>query len=286
MADVEQLTGPVAFHAEGPVWSPSWGGLRWVDMFAGDILSTSLDAGDATIARRHVGAIAAALRPRHGGGAVIAVERGFVLEDADGELNPLPELWTDSGLRMNEGACDPDGRFYCGSMAYDKGPGRGTVYRLDTDHATSVVFGGSTISNGLAWSPDGSLAYYIDSATRRVDVFDYTADDGLTGRRRFVEITEGAGDPDGMTVDAQGHLWVALYAGSAVRRYRPDGTLDGVIELPVTNVTACTFAGPDLDQLVITTSREGLPDGSQPEAGSLFGSRPGVTGLPVAAFAG
>jgi sugar lactone lactonase YvrE len=289
MADVEQLTGPVAFHAEGPVWSPSWGGLRWVDMFAGDVLSTSLDGGDGgdgAIARRHVGAIAAALRPRRGGGAVIAVERGFILEDADGELNPLPDLWTDPGLRMNEGACDPDGRFYCGSMAYGKGPGRGTVYRLDSDRTTSVVFGGSTISNGLAWSPDGSLAYYIDSDTRRIDVFDYTTDDGLTGRRTLVEITEGAGDPDGLTVDSQGHLWVALYAGSAVRRYRPDGTLDGVIELPVTKVTACTFAGPDLDQLVITTSREGLPESSQPEAGSLFRSRPGVTGLPVAEFAG
>jgi len=289
MADVEQLTGPVAFHAEGPVWSPSWGGLRWVDMFAGDVLSMDLEGSDdrdGAIGRRHVGAIAAALRPRRGGGAVIAVERGFLLEDADGELTPLPDLWTDPGLRMNEGACDPDGRFYCGSMAYDKGAGRGTVYRLDTDRTTSVVFGGSTISNGLAWSPDGSLAYYIDSDTRRIDVFDYTTDAGLTGRRTLVEITEGAGDPDGMTVDAQGHLWVALYAGSAVRRYRPDGVLDGVIELPVTNVTACTFAGADLDQLVITTSREGLPQGSQPEAGSLFRSRPGVTGLPVAEFAG
>jgi sugar lactone lactonase YvrE len=292
MADVEQLTGPVAFHAEGPVWSPAWGGLRWVDMFAGDVLSMNLDARDRSdyqdgaIARRHVGGIAAALRPRRGGGAVIAVERGFVLEDPDGELNPLPDLWADPGLRMNEGACDPDGRFYCGSMAYGKEPGRGTMYRLDADRTTSVVFGGSTISNGLAWSPDGSLAYYIDSDTRRVDVFDYTADEGLTSRRRFIEITEGAGDPDGMTVDAEGHLWVALYAGSAVRRYRPDGILDGVIELPVSKVTACTFAGTDLRDLVITTSREGLPEGSQPEAGSLFRSRPGVTGLPVAEFAG
>jgi sugar lactone lactonase YvrE len=289
MADVEQLTGPVAFHAEGPVWSPSWGGLRWVDMFAGDVLSMSLDRSDnreGAIARRHVGAIAAALRPRRSGGAVIAVERGFLLEDADGELNPLPDLWSDPGLRMNEGACDPDGRFYCGSMGYGKQPGRGTVYRLDTDQTTSVVFSGSTISNGLAWSPDGSLAYYIDSDTRRIDVFDYTKDDGLTERRMLVEIPDGAGDPDGMTVDAQGHLWVALYAGSAVRRYRPDGVLDGVIQLPVTKVTACTFAGPDLDQLVITTSREGLDEGTQPEAGSLFRTRPGVTGLPVADFAG
>ena len=233
-----------------------------------------------------MGAIAAALRPRRGGGAVIAVERGFILEGPDGGLEPLPDLWSDAGLRMNEGGCDPDGRFYCGSMAYDKAPGRGTVYRLDSDRTVSVVFGGSTISNGLAWSPDGSLAYYIDSATRRVDVFDYTTDGGLTGRRTLVELPDGAGDPDGMTVDAHGHLWVALYAGSAVRRYRPDGTLDGVIELPVTNVTACTFAGADLDQLVITTSREGLPDGAQPQAGSLFRSRPGVTGLPVLEFAG
>jgi sugar lactone lactonase YvrE len=286
MADVEQLTEPVAFHAEGPVWSPSWGGLRWVDMLAGDVLSMDLLSSDTVISRRHVGGIAAALRPRRGGGAVIAVERGFLLEDPDGDLNPLPELWTDPGLRMNEGACDPDGRFYCGSMAYDKGPSRGTVYRLDSDRTTSVIFGGSTISNGLAWSPDGSLAYYIDSGTRRVDVFDYTTDEGLTGRRTLVEIPDGAGDPDGMTVDSEGHLWVALYAGSAVRRYRPDGVLDGVIDLPVTNVTACTFAGADLDQLVITTSREGLPEGSQPQAGSLFCSRPGVTGLPVAEFAG
>jgi sugar lactone lactonase YvrE len=285
MADAEQLTGPVAFHAEGPVWSPSWGGLRWVDMFAGDILSMGLDATGA-ITRRHVGAIAAALRPRRGGGAVIAVERGFILEGADGGLDPLPDVFPDAGLRMNEGACDPDGRFYCGSMAYDQAPGAGTVYRLDTDRTVSVVFGGSTISNGLAWSPDGSMAYYIDSKARRVDVFDYTTDSGLTERRPLVELPDGAGDPDGMTVDAQGYLWVALYAGSAVRRYRPDGTLDGVIELPVTNVTACTFAGPGLDELVITTSREGLPDGTQPEAGSLFRSHPGVTGLPVVEFAG
>jgi len=287
MADVEQLTGPVAFHAEGPVWAPSWGGLRWVDMFAGDVLSMDLDGPDSgAIGRRHVGAIAAALRPRRDGGAVIAVERGFILEDPDGGLDPLPDLWTDPGLRMNEGSCDPDGRFYCGSMARDQGQGRGSMYRLDGDGTTSVLFGGSTISNGLAWSPDGSIAYYIDTATRRVDMFDYAKGTGLTGRRTFVEITETPGKPDGMTVDAQGHVWVALYAGSAVRRYRPDGILDGVIELPVTNVTACTFAGADLDQLVITTSREGLPEGSQPEAGSLFRSRPGVTGLPAAEFAG
>jgi sugar lactone lactonase YvrE len=283
MADVEQLTDPVAFHGEGPVWSPSWGGLRWVDMLAGDVLSLH---PDATIGRRHVGPVAAALRPRRTGGAIIAIERGFVLEDPDGTLQMLPEIWTDPTVRMNDGGCDPDGRFYCGTMAYSERDGRGSLYRLDADGSTSLVFGGSTISNGLDWSPDGSLAYYIDTPTRRIDVFDYDADTGLTERRAFAEIAEGAGLPDGLTVDSEGHVWVALYAGSAVHRYRPDGSLDGVVELPVTKPTACTFGGDDLSDLFITTTRSGVAEGAEPGAGALFHYRPGVAGRPVRPYAG
>jgi sugar lactone lactonase YvrE len=284
VTDVEQYTDPVAFHAEGPVWSPAWGGLRWVDMFVGDVLSLR---ADGTIDRRHVGAIAAALRPRLGGGAVIAVERGFLLDDgAGGELRSLPDIWTDSTVRMNDGGCDPDGRFYCGSTAYGHANGRGDLYRLDADGSTSLVVPGSTISNGLDWSPDGATMYYIDTATGRIDMFDYDTERGLTGRRTFVEIASDAGSPDGMTVDAEGSIWVALYAGSAVRRYRADGVLDGVVELPVSQVTACTFGGPDLGELIITTSREHLAADAQPEAGALFRCRPGVVGRPVMPFAG
>ena len=116
---VEQVTDPVAYHGEGPVWSTGWGGLRWVDMLAGDVLVLG---HDGSVGRRHVGSVAAALRPRRGGGAVFGVERGFALENPDGSLIHLPELWTGTEVRMNEGACDPDGRFYCGSMAYDKQP--------------------------------------------------------------------------------------------------------------------------------------------------------------------
>jgi sugar lactone lactonase YvrE len=282
MVDVEQLTDPVAYHGEGPVWSASWGGLRWVDMLAGDVLSLH---PDATIGRRHVGPVAAALRPRRSGGAVIAVERGFALEEPDGTLQVLPELWADPTVRMNDGGCDPDGRFYCGTMAYSESDGRGSLYRLDAGGSTSLLFGGCTISNGLDWSPDGSLAYYVDSPTRRIDVFDYAAQTGLTSRRAFVEIAE-AGVPDGLTVDSQGHVWVALYAGSAVHRYRPDGTLDGVVELPVTKPTACTFGGDDLSELFITTTRSGLAEGSQPAAGAVFHYRPGVAGRPVRPYAG
>ena len=276
----EQVTGPVAYHAEGPVWSERWGGLRWLDMLAGDVLAL---AADGAVARRHVADVVAAIRPRRRGGAVVGIERGFALEDEDGRLTRLDELWTDDGLRMNEGACDPDGRFYCGSMAYDKRPGAGALYRLDPDGSVRVVLDGVTISNGLDWSPDGSLAYYNDTDTHRIDVFDYDTGAGLSGRRPFAETRER---PDGLTVDAEGGVWVALSNGGEVRRYTSAGLLDAVVELPVTKVTACTFGGPRLEQLFITTSREGLAAAAEPQAGSLFRAVPGVVGLPVREFSG
>ena len=279
----EQLTGPVAYHGEGPIWSERWGGLRWVDMLAGDVLS--LAAGGA-IDRRHVGSVAAVLRPRRQGGAVIGVERGFALEEGDGTLTHLGELWTDENVRMNEGGCDPDGRFYCGSMAYDQRPGAASLYRLDTDLTVRVVLAGVTVSNGLEWSPDGTLAYYNDTDTGQMDVFDYARDTCLTGRRTFVTIAERDGAPDGLTVDAEGGIWVALYGGAAVRRYSPEGKLELVVELPVKNVTACTFGGPRLDELFITTSREGLKPGEVPRAGALFRAQVSVRGLPAREFAG
>ena len=279
---VDQVTDPVAYHAEGPVWSPSWGGLRWVDMLAGDVL---LLREDGIVDRRHVGTIAAAVRPRRRGGAIIAVERGFALEDKDGTISPGPEVWSDPNVRMNEGGCDPDGRFYCGSMAYDQQSGAASIYRLDPDLSVHTVLTDVTISNGLEWSPDGSRAYYNDTATGQVSVFDYDAESGLTNRRTFAEIPDG-GRPDGLTVDSEGGVWTAIVNGGAVQRYGPGGALTEVIEVPARKVTACTFGGHGLDQLFITTSREGLQDGEDPLAGSVFRATPQVVGRPVREFAG
>jgi sugar lactone lactonase YvrE len=283
MVRAEQVTAPVAHHGEGPVWSERWGGLRFVDLLAGDVLSLR---ADGTVDRRHVGAIAAAIRPRRQGGAVLGVERGFALEEPDGAITTLPELWTDRGVRMNEGGCDPEGRFYCGSMAYDRRPGGGALWRLDPDRSARVVLAPVTTSNGLDWSPDGSRAYYVDTATSRVAVLDHDPGRGLSGLRTFVEIPADAGRPDGLTVDAEGGVWVALYGGGAVRRYTPAGELDGVVEVPARKVTACALGGPRLDELYITTSREGLPPGEDPLAGALFRAEVGVAGRPVREFAG
>lgn len=284
MSTVEQVTEPVAAHGEGPVWHAGWPGLRWVDMLAGDVLELG---GDGAVRRRHVGTVAAALRPRSNGGAVIGLERGFALADATLErIEPLGEVWQDDGVRMNDGGCDPDGRFYCGSMAYDERPGAGSLYRLDPDGTVSTVLSGVTISNGLAWSPGGDTAYYVDTSTHRVDAFDYDPGRGLTNRRPLLRIPEDAGAPDGMTVDAEGRLWIALWGGAGVRCYTTDGALAEHVPLPARLVTACTFGGPALDELYITTSRQGLPDGEQPEAGALFRYRPGVRGLPAHTFAG
>jgi sugar lactone lactonase YvrE len=277
---VERFSDALAYHGEGPVWATGWDGLRFVDMLAGDILV--LDRAGGLVERLHVGDVAGAFRPRAAGGMVIAVERGFALMDADGTLEILPELWDDPNVRMNEGATDPWGRFYCGSMAYDMTPGAGRLYRLAPDRSVDVVEPSVTCSNGLGWSPDGQTAYYIDSPTQRIDALD--AD--LTGRRPFVTVPPEQGLPDGLAVDSEGGVWVAFYGGSAVRRYSPEGRVEAMLEVPVTQVTACTFGGAALDELYITTSRENVPDGEQPAAGSIFRARPGVTGLPVVPFAG
>ena len=146
----EPITAPHAEHGEGPVWWAGWGGLRWVDMLQGDVLALEPDG----VRRMHIGKVAAAIRPRRGGGMVVGVERGFALVDPDGTVRELPEVWSDPSVRMNDGACDPDGRFYCGTMAYDEAPGRGALYRLDPDGRVSQVFDGVSISNGLAFNPD------------------------------------------------------------------------------------------------------------------------------------
>ncbi len=183
MAELEQITDALCYHGEGPVWSPTWGGLRWVDMLAGDVLTLR---ADGSVDRLHVGDVAAFVRPRTRGGWVVATERGLARADEpDGIPAPWIELWDDPSIRMNEGGVDSLGRLWCGSMGYDRVPGSATLYRVDADGHVVTVLPDVTISNGIDLSPDHRLAYYNDTPSGRTDVFD--VDDGeLTRRRPFV----------------------------------------------------------------------------------------------------
>ena len=256
-----------------------------VDMLAGVIVAIDPSGGST---RHPVGKVAAALRARESGGFVLALENGFAFADDDLAVTEvLAAVFDDPAIRFNDGGCDPLGRFLCGTMAYDETPGAGSLYRLATDHNVSTVFGDVTISNGLQWSADGSRAFYNDTPTGRIDVFDVDSASGdLVNRRPFVTLDSDAGWPDGMAIDADDGVWIALWGGSSVRRYASDGTLSQVVELPVSHVTACTFGGTDRRTLYVTTSQQSLEPGAEPRAGSVFAYASPVAGAVPHRYAG
>ncbi|MEU6536669.1 SMP-30/gluconolactonase/LRE family protein [Streptomyces sp. NPDC047000] len=266
---------------EGPTWDAAAGRLIWLDILNSRVHTYDPVTGRRTVrvTEQHVGAA----KPRAGGGLVLNLRDGVGLTDPDGTFRwlhhePVP------GRRGNDAAVAPDGSLWAGTMRYDEAPGGGTLSRITADGTAETVLGDVTISNGIGWSPDGHLMYYIDSPTRRIDVFRYE-DGRATDRRRFAEIEPGAGSPDGLTVDAEGCVWVALWDGSAVRRYTPDGELERAVVLPVPRVTACAFGGPALTDLYITTARVGLT-APHPMAGSLLVVPHAAKGLPQPPFTG
>ncbi len=209
-------------------------------------------------------------------------ERELVLAD--------PVEPDDETTRLNDVKTDRAGRLWGGTMAFDARADAGAFYRIDPDGAVTTVARPITISNGMEWSPDGSLMYYIDTATGRMDVFDFDLAAGSAlNRRPFIHFDESLGNPDGMTIDAEGCLWVAFYDGWAVRRFSPAGELERSIAVPAARATSCAFGGPDLDLLYVTSARDGLSESQlaeQPHAGGLFVIEPGVKGSPITPFAG
>ncbi|MDT9687104.1 SMP-30/gluconolactonase/LRE family protein [Streptomyces sp. P9(2023)] len=266
---------------EGPTWDPAAGRLIWVDILGSRVHTYSPSTGRRTVmaTEQHVGAA----KPRADGGLVVNLRDGVGSYDASGAFTwllrePVP------GRRGNDAAVAPDGALWAGTMRYDEAPGGGNLIRLAPDGTTREMLPSVTVSNGIGWSPDGSLLYYVDSPTRRVDVCPADAEPA-THRRPFATIEPGAGFPDGLTVDADGCVWVALWDGAQLRRYTPDGALDRVVPLPVRRPTACAFGGPDLRDLYITTARTGLPH-PHPLTGSLLVLRGAGQGLPGVAFGG
>jgi len=279
-------------HAEGPCWDARTGQLLWVDQYAGLVILADYD-GDTrrlTPVRTYsLGHPVGAVVPASDGGWMTAVRHGFAQLGLDGAITWLaqPEDGSAVRMRMNDGKCDAAGRFWAGSMAFDKLPGAGSLYRLDPDLQLTTVLRGPTISNGLAWSADGTTMFYIDTPTRRIDRFTVTPDGELAARTTAVSIPPGAGEPDGMCIDDDGALWVALWGGAAVHRYAPTGELLAIVEIDAPQVSSCCFGGPDGRTLFVTTSQEGFgaaERAAHPESGKLFCVQVDVSGRPAAAF--
>ena len=288
---VERSCEPVLAHrcmlGEGPVWDARERRLIFVDILDG--LVHSVDPTTAELETLAVGEPVGAAVPRERGGLVLATRSGFALVDPrDRRITPLREIDEGPipGNRMNDGKCDARGRFWAGTQSDESERRAGGLYRLEADGSATRVLGGIGISNGLDWSEDGRTFYFIDTPTRAIDAFDFDPEPGaLSRRRRVVEIPAEHGLPDGMTIDAEGGLWVAMFGGSAVHRYAPDGSLDRVVSLPVSLVTSCAFGGPDLDELYVTSAAHRL-SAPEPLAGSLFRLSPGTHGRPAWCFAG
>jgi sugar lactone lactonase YvrE len=276
--------------AEGPVWDAGRQRLLWVDILAGDVHAFDPVSGARSqfSAGLPVGSVGLAT----GGGLVLAVVDGFAVCGPDGEqLTRLPGLRTDAtAVRFNDGKPDPWGGFCAGTMQWRSESEPGCLYRLSASGEVSELVRGVRISNGLDWTDDRRRFYYVDSPSGGVDCFTVDPETGtLTGRRRFADIPPALGVADGLTIDADGGVWVAIFGGGELRRYTPDGRLDRVVSLPVSQVTSAAFGGPDLGVLYITTAHENFTPAdlrSQPHAGDIFCCEPGVTGRLPYRYAG
>jgi len=290
LAAPELLCQGLAEIGEGPVWDERDDALIWVDIPAGRV--HRYRPSDGTYDEAVVGQAVGAIVHRERGGYMLAVEQGFAAWDRfGGQLELVAPV--EDGIpsnRMNDGKCDPLGRFWAGTMAWDASPHAGALYVLDCTRVVTMVLDRVTISNGLGWDMARGRMYFIDSAERRIDYFAFDAETGeISDRRPLVRFDPDDGLPDGLCVDADGSLWVAMWGGGCVRRITPSGALDDKVSFPVANVSSCTFGGPDLSELFVTTARSGLSSQEleeQPKAGSVFRLRPGVNGQRAGQFGG
>ena len=286
---------------EGPVWDAAQGRLLWVDHHTGLIHEARVEGATTVTETRRwsLDRPLAAIVPCARGGFLCAAGVEFLRMDEAGVVEPFARLSADPAhVRLNDAKCDRAGRLWTGTLATDFGRGA-ALHRLDPDGSVHAVLEGLSLANGLDWSPDARTFYLIDSLDLAVDAFDFDLGAGtLRSRRRLIEIAHGDGGANGMTVDDEGCLWVALTGGGEVRRYSPAGERLLTVEFPIPGPTSCAFGGADRSTLFITSRSGRMPEvaatvlgipehrleTSGPGAGGLWACRPGVSGLPAARF--
>jgi sugar lactone lactonase YvrE len=270
---------------ECPVWDERQHVLYRVDALDGAVLRLDIDTG---IERRFdVGRrVGCLVLQEDGDGLLLGLQEGFgALNLATGAVEVLCDVGHDvARMQLNDGACDPAGRFFAGSIARDAAPGSGILYRYRPPHEAHPVLTGIGVSNGMAWDRTGTTFYLIDSLERRVDRFRYDPLRAtVSDRRPAFDLAMFDGIPDGMEVDADDCLWVTFWRGGAVRRFTPDGQLLDAITLPVRRTTSCCLGGPDRTTLFITTARRSLRSADDPEplGGAVFAATVDVPGVPA-----
>lgn len=284
----------VASHSElteGPMWEESSGTLYWVSILGHEVHSWC--PSDGSRGTWNLGEFVGAVVPRKSGGLVVAVQRGFAtLDPVTGGSELLREVEADRpNQRMNDGKCDPSGRLWAGTMgAAEAVHGSGTLYRLDTDWSVTPMVDGLTISNGLGWSPDGGTMYFVDTGPRCLFAFDFDPEEGRLSRQRvLVTFQASDGYPDGLCMDAEGCVWLAMWGAGRINRYSPSGILIESLSVPVTCPSSCAFGTSDLDVLFVTSASltlDARERSEQPDAGGIFAVDVGVPGLPIPPFGG
>jgi sugar lactone lactonase YvrE len=290
MSEAVACTTEQTLLGEGARWDSRRAELLRVDILAGHVFRDRV-VSDGALERVHTYAVAGtvgAITPIAGDdGWLLAAGRGFVHLHPDGTQRRILDV-APMGTRMNDAACDPQGRFWAGTLAHDHHPGGGALFRLDPDGRPDLVLDGLTIPNGLDWSPDGRTMYLIDSGPRVILAFAFDQRTGtVSGMHVLASVDESVGAPDGMTVDAAGDLWVAIYGGGQIRRYSPEGVLRDTLTVPAEQSTSCAFGGPHLSTLYVTSGTENWSDEQrrqEPSAGLTYRFTTNATGRPAAHF--
>jgi sugar lactone lactonase YvrE len=284
---VESQCAHRAELGEAPHWDAATQTLLWVDIEAGTVHRLHPDTG-----QRHDLRLAPPLGfaiPTSDDEMAIAVQHDIEIVDAHTQRRRLAVVEDGiDDLRINDGKCDPRGRLVFGSLSHSRTAGAGALYSLERNGALTRLLTSVTLSNGLGWDTSGTRFYYVDSTTQRIDLLDYDLSTGtVSARRPFAHIDPADGLPDGLAIDAEGGVWVCLFAGGAVRRYDDNGHLSEVVRLPVSAPTSLAFGGKDLDTLFITTARHRLnatQRHEQPLAGAVLSCRPEIAGVAVPRF--
>lgn len=279
---------------EGPIWDARLDAWWWVDILGKKLCRLTPGDGQPKNESWDVGQMVGTVVSRSSGGVMLAVADGFAEFDIDlGKLTVVADPESDMpGNRFNDGKCDPAGRFWAGTMRIDESSNSGSLYSLDAKHNVTKRLGNDIgVSNGIVWSSDSKRMYFIDSPVRRIYGFDFELATGeILNQSIVMQTPEELGYPDGMAIDESDKLWVAFWGGWCVAQICPtDGKLLSKISVPVEKVTACSFGGAKLDELLITTASVGLSaeqKSQQPQAGDLFIAKPGVRGTTFAAYAG